>query len=109
MKNKFKTLYIMKLFFLAFSFSLLAFSSCTKSYKYESSGVITGQDGRYCACCGGWFIEIDNTTHRFDNIPENSNIDLENPTYPIEVELNWKPKDVQCMGDEIVVEEIVRR
>ena len=99
----------MKLLIFAFSISILTFSSCTKSYKYENSGVITGQDGRYCGCCGGWFIDIDNTTYRFDQIPKNSNFNLENPTYPIEVKLNWELKDEQCMGVEIIVEEITRK
>ena len=99
----------MKLLLLALSITLLTFSSCTKDSKYESSGIITGQNLGMCPCCGGWFIDIDNTTYRFYNIPENSNIDLENLTYPINVELNWEPKNVQCMGDEIVVEEIVKK
>ena len=100
----------MKNILLASILTLFFFSSsCKKEPTYENSGVITGQDGRYCACCGGWFMEIDNMTYRFYNIPENSNIDLEKATYPINVELNWEPKSVQCMGDEIVVEELVRK
>ena len=104
-----KTLYIMKSFFLALSIFILAFSSCTKSNKYENIGVITGQDFGMCPCCGGWFIEIDNTTYRFDQTPENSNLNLENQTFPMEVELNWETKDLQCNGDEIIVREIARK
>ncbi len=37
-----------------------------------SNGTITGIDIRECACCGGFFIEIDNVTYRFYDVPANS-------------------------------------
>ena len=93
----------MKKLILAFGVLLLTFSSCTKDYKYQSEGIITGQDGRYCACCGGWFIEIEETTYRFYELPINSGIKLDKDNFPIQVQLNWDLKDNACMGDEIIV------
>lgn len=74
------------------------------------SGVITGIDVRECSCCGGFFIDIKDSTYRFQTLPAGSNIDLiNNPNFPINVELNWKMKDTLCLGDEIIVLKISRK
>ena len=74
-----------------------------------SNGTITGLDVRECACCGGFFIEIDNVTYRFYDEPANSELNLENPTFPIYVRLEWANDANACLGDEIIVFRIEER
>jgi hypothetical protein len=40
-----------------------------------------------CACCGGWFINIDSIQYRFDVLPENSRLKLDSAVFPINVKL----------------------
>lgn len=63
---------------------------------------------RYCACCGGYFIEIGDKTYRFFNqeLPEGSfDFDSVN-NFPINVVVTWKLKAESCMGDEILIAKI---
>ena len=62
-----------------FSILLAVFFSCEKEEEnYQSTAVITGPDVGYCICCGGYFIEIEDSTYHFDNLPDTSEIDLPN-------------------------------
>ncbi len=82
-------------------FSILVFIgifiSCEKKDNYLSTGVITGPDIRECICCGGYFIEIEDTTYNFDALPMSSQIDLATDTFPINVNLDWS-YDRDCGG-----------
>lgn len=80
-------------------------TSCVKDSIFDS-GTILGSDQRDCACCGGWLVEIDSDTYRFNVLPEGSNINLEEATFPLEVLLNWSKDQNGCLGDEIIVHEI---
>lgn len=86
---------------------LLFCTSCKKDLSAESGfmsvGTIIGGDLRMCMCCGGWFIKIDNDTLRFGNLPQDSNIDLQIESFPLEVRLNWEKSSFQCLGDEIII------
>jgi hypothetical protein len=91
--------------------SVLIFTQCTNSSDsdiklYKSDGIITGYDLRECVCCGGWFIDIADSTYRFYEVPKDSYIFFEVETYPIKVKLDWKKSPTPCMGDEIIVERI---
>ena len=89
---------------------LIAIISCSAENElYSSSGTITGIDSRECACCGGYFIEIGEITYRFYNLPDNSKLNLENPTFPIYVNLDWIKDPNACLGDEIIVLNIIKR
>lgn len=89
---------------------LIAIVSCSAENElYSSSGTITGIDVRECACCGGYFIEIGEVTYRFFNLPDNSKLNLENPTFPIYVNLDWIKDPNACLGDEIIVLNIEER
>ena len=68
-------------------------------------GIITGYDFRKCACCGGWFVNINQRTFRFLVPPSNTTLDLTNPkvTFPLAVKLNFKRDPNACLGDEILV------
>ena len=63
--------------------------SCKKEESYQSSGTIAGPDMRECICCGGYFIEIGDSTYNFDMLPATSTINLETETFPINVNLDW--------------------
>jgi hypothetical protein len=78
-------------------------TGCRKDHGYQDSGTIIGFDYRKCMCCGGWFIEIDKDTLRFYSLPDGCSVNLDDAKYPVEVYLDWVPKDPRCMGDEITV------
>ncbi len=82
---------------------LALLSACKQEPCYDDTGTILGHDYRKCMCCGGWFIEIDQDTLRFDQLPEGCTVDLDNPVFPVAVYLDWHPKDPRCMGDEIII------
>jgi hypothetical protein len=86
---------------------VLSLLSCDKEVV-KNSAQITGPDYRMCACCGGWFIEIDDTTYRFYELPKSSSIDLENETFPLEVTVKWKKTENACMSDLIDIEKITK-
>lgn len=90
-------------------FILLIILCCCSMQEddYESTGVITGIDNRECGCCGGYYLEIADSTYRFYTIPPGSKLDLQNPTFPVYVKLNWHEDPDACLGDEIIVERIV--
>lgn len=76
---------------------------------YQSNGKITGPDIRMCACCGGWYIQIDNLTYEFDSLPVNSNIDLQKETFPVLVKLDWQLSDKgACPDKRITIQRIVK-
>jgi hypothetical protein len=98
-----------KIFLLAFLI-LIGISSCTEDEsEYKSNGTILGVDFRECFCCGGYFIDIDDSTYRFDTLPLGSKISLDNPVFPIPVKLDWEMADTICLGDEINVLRITKR
>jgi len=86
---------------------VLSLLSCDKEVV-KSSAQITGPDYRKCSCCGGWFIEIDNSTYRFYELPKTNSIDLENETFPLEVTVKWKKQENACMSDLIDIEKITK-
>jgi hypothetical protein len=89
---------------------LITIASCsTEDDLFRSTGKITGIDVRECSCCGGFYIEIDNTTFRFYDLPKNSRLNLDNPTFPIYVKLDWTNDANACLGDEIIVSRIEKR
>jgi len=74
---------------------------------YGSIGIIMGPDIRMCACCGGWFIQIDSTTYEFSSLPDNSDINLEKETFPLYVKLDWKASNLTgCPDPKIVIQRI---
>lgn len=82
-------------------------SACEKEFS-KDTGIVTSLDTRRCGCCGGWFVEIEGETHRFMELPENSSLDLENETLPIQVKLRWKKEEGACSmnGERILVSKI---
>jgi hypothetical protein len=91
------------------SLSIGVISSCEKEERYQSSGVITGPDMRFCACCGGYFIEIEDSNYNFETLPSSSGIDLLKDTFPINVNLDWT-FERDCGGIQYIeITKIVKR
>lgn len=80
---------------------LVALAFCSKD-GYMSDGTIIGPDVRMCACCGGWFIDINSVTWEFESLPSGSDIDLDNETFPLNVRLNWKLSDREACPDKYI-------
>jgi len=95
---------------LIFILLIILLPGCTREQSdYQSEGTITGYDYRMCMCCGGWFVEIDDSTWRFDQVPEGFTINLDSITFPFPIYLDWEKKDPSCLGDEIVVKRMIAR
>lgn len=97
---------------LLISLSLVFFINCSSNddnseTQFESSATIAGLDMAQCACCGGWIINIngEDADKRFSELPQNSNIDLENATFPLSVQLNWSGSNEYC-GNGITIQSI---
>ena len=75
--------------------SILLTVSCEKD-KYENTGTITGQDLTMCACCGGYFIDINGTQYRFDKSTLPADFNFEDNQLPLSVELDWDSKTDAC-------------
>lgn len=75
----------------------------TVSASCTEQGVITGIDIRRCACCGGWFIEIDNKTLRATTLPQEFLESLDPDEFPLHVFLEWSQPLTLCTADEIIV------
>jgi len=91
-------------------FGLIIFTNCSNDdleAKFESTATISGFDVTLCACCGGWVIDINGqeADKRFSELPQNSNIDLQNSTFPLSVQLNWSESNEYC-GAGIIIESI---
>jgi len=88
----------------------LGVPSCSEDgSEFMNNGTITGIDFRECVCCGGYFIDINDSTYRFFTLPANSEVSLDNPVFPIYVKLDWAKADTVCLGDEIKVLRIQKR
>ena len=93
---------------IVFLFTLaLATIACNKNNDTLEAATITQRDFSYCACCGGFFIEIDGVQRRFETIPSSSTIDLETITLPLEVKVRWQEKQERCKDDLIDILEMV--
>ncbi|MDC1324684.1 hypothetical protein N8216_01475 [Flavobacteriaceae bacterium] len=89
----------------------ILFTSCSNDddsqAQFESTAIISGLDMTLCGCCGGWIIDINEQElgKRFSQLPQNSNIDLQNSTFPLSVQLNWSESNEYC-GQGITIESI---
>jgi hypothetical protein len=86
-----------KLFLLLLMFFATSVISCEK-IKYENTGTITGADMAMCACCGGYFIDIDGNKYRFEKSELPSDFTFDDSQLPLPVELNWELKTGVCTG-----------
>jgi hypothetical protein len=80
----------------------LALFACEQDEVLGSQGwekaVITGFDGRYCGCCGIYWIEIKGKEYLLHEVPEDflkSNRPAE-VDYPLKVRLKWEALTGGC-------------
>ena len=80
-------------------------SSCKEGFD---EGLVTGPDYRACVCCGGWFVEINGNKYL---MPSPTHFDTTLALYqmPVPVCLRWKKREQPCLGNEIVVSELIVR
>jgi hypothetical protein len=87
----------------------ITFFCCQKedSHIYKSDGIITGPDIRMCACCGGYYIQIESVIYEFNSLPDNSNIDLQTESFPLFVKLDWQLANLTgCPDTKIIIQRI---
>jgi hypothetical protein len=84
--------------------STLVLITCEKEEPLGSQGwekgVVTGFDGRYCGCCGIYWIEIKGKKYLLHEMPEDflkSNRPSE-MNYPFKVRLKWKALTGGCFS-----------
>jgi hypothetical protein len=87
---------------------LLFFLSCNSnddsSVEFDSIGKIVSLDPSECACCGGYFIEINDEVYNyFDN--SSLDIDLSLVNLPIDIKLNWEIIG-ECINEIIDISEM---
>jgi hypothetical protein len=94
---------------------LLVMFSCHKSESFMNNAEITGVDRRYCQCCGGLEITIDNVPNPNGNdfflinkMPSNFQLP-ENPNFPIPVKIDWQKDSVKCFGNFVDITRIAYR
>ena len=90
------------------------FSACCEDHDDDpgycsEEGIILGIDYRECACCGGWFIEINSDTLRALDLPQEFQENLNEDEFPLPVYLEWSPDETPCLGDEIEIDCIRRQ
>lgn len=92
---------------------LIVGPACRKNKKELTSAIITGNDGRYCGCCGGLMITFTNDPQpygaAFKLISNNVLSDLgNNVTFPVYVEVAWRDDPSKC-GEYIIIEKLVKK
>ena len=76
--------------------SLAVFNSCDQQPDLLDRGIITGTNSGTCGC-SGYIIEIGDTIFSFGNIPNNSDLDLLNEDFPLNVRLKWNEIEDTCI------------
>src|SRR5665647_60091 len=107
LKNKLFTYEMTRISKVIVVIMMIGFTTCSKvNDTYMSKGVITGQDYRMCACCGGWIINIEGENYLFESIPANSSFVLEKEPLPISVQLDWQLTPGSCPSNRITIQRI---
>ena len=90
----------MKIQLIIILFLVIGISSCkkNKTITYSDSGTLTGFDPRLCACCGGVFLDSDDTNiYHIESLPGMSGEDFGKLTFPKRIKYNWS-FDRDCNG-----------
>ncbi|NII29015.1 hypothetical protein HB364_28310 [Pseudoflavitalea sp. X16] len=82
--------------------------ACRKNKKELTSAILTGNDPRYCGCCGGIMVTFTNNpvpmAAEFKLFRGNlSNYLGSNPTFPIYVEIEWHADPDKCANQEFII------
>lgn len=89
----------------------LFFSACIKD-EFPAKGYLVGYDPRDCACCGGYFMNLDNNNALNDNtkvagsLPASFVFDASE--LPLKVQFEMETGG-GCLSNNIIVKKIKRR
>ncbi len=74
----------------------LSLFACKKTaIAPADEGTVFTKDLALCACCGGFFIKINNDTMRFYKFPDGTGISDTTPL-PYRIRLDWQRDTVGC-------------
>ncbi len=89
----------------------MALESCSNN-DLGRAAVITGYDGRKCACCGGLMINFENITQSYTGdfylIDNSSDLGLANATFPLYASVTYTVSSNTCGGKHIHVNSFKR-
>ncbi len=91
-------------------FSSLFFSACIKD-AYPAKGVLVGYDPRDCACCGGYYVNLDNNntvnlnTKVAGTLPVDFTFDASE--FPLKVQFAYE--NGSCPSNNIIITKIRMR
>jgi|SRR5579872_1032611 len=81
-------------------FCIAIWVSCNKNKPgHTGTATIVGEDPRTCACCGGYWIDIDGDANRYHigTIPGSFRLDTVT-VFPLRVTLEWTFSTSPCIG-----------
>ena len=81
--------------YLILAIALMSISCEEKADFQLQRARIIGVSG-WCVCWPGYLIEIENTTYYFQDVPDNSSIDLTRQEFPLDVRIKWQPIETNC-------------
>lgn len=77
---------------------VIVFSSCDQQPDLLDRGIITGTSFGSCAICPGYIIDINDTDFYFCDVPHNSDLDLPNEDFPLDVRIKWIEIEDTCIS-----------
>lgn len=92
-----------KLIYLSICLFILNCKKTEIEPSFQSAGIITGQDLRMCACCGGLIIKIDNSEYLINKLPSDfdDGVTKNKIGFPLNVSLDWELKS-NCGGNKFI-------
>ena len=99
------------LFILLLMFGMVFMAACRKEDDVvETNAKIIGADMRLCACCGGWWFDIQGDTLRAMDLPADFVAQIDQNAYPISVLIRWDRENLSsCLMDELVHIKTIRK
>jgi hypothetical protein len=86
-------------------------SACRKKDQVvETHANIIGYDMRLCACCGGWWFDIQGDTLRTMDLPGDFESQIDQNAFPIPVLISWDRVNLSpCLQEELVNIKTIRK
>ena len=90
---------------------LLFMTACLKKDVVpETDAAIIGYDMRLCACCGGWWFDIQGDTLRAMDLPVDFAAEIDQNAFPMPVKISWDRENLSsCLQDELVHIRTIRK
>ena len=101
------------LFAIIFAGFILTTTSCRKNGNNMTEAIVTGYDGRMCACCGGLMITFDGQSRPYSGdfklIDNSADLGFSiNEPFPVYVKVSWTEVPNKCNGNYIKVTKLER-